>query len=390
MTALQQAVSDFNSATKSVTASLRLIPEADYARTIAAASLDALPDVLEFDGPTMSSLVYDGKLSSLHDFINPRTENNATNSVIAQGTAADGQIYGLAMFDSGLGLYANKSLLDAAGVSYPTNVDEAWTVKQFDSVLTKLSIADADQKVLDVAENVGFDNEWGSYAFSPVLSSAGTGLMTDGKAAGTLDSDTAVAAIRRVASWRQFVDANTDAKAFSSGRVPLSWSGHWSYPEYSKALGTNLVVLPLPDFGKGAKTGQGSWAWGISSSSDNAKAAGIFLDDLLSDKSVEAMTAANGAPPGTRSGLIRSAAYREDGPLALFAEQLNRTCGSQSPTPECVAVPRPVTPGYPVISKAFSSAFSAIYRGSDAKEELSKAAREIDRTFADNGGYQIK
>ncbi|USX56255.1 extracellular solute-binding protein [Lentzea sp. HUAS12] len=390
VTALQQAVSDFNAANKGVTASLRLIPEADYAKTIAASSPDALPDVLEFDGPTMSSLVYNGKLSPLSEFINPQTENNATNSVVAQGTAADGKIYGLAMFDSGLGLYANKSLLDAAGVSYPTSVDQAWTVEQFDSALEKLAAADADRKVLDLAENVGFDGEWGSYAFSPVLSSAGTALMTGDKAAGTLDSDTAVTAIQEVASWRQFVDPNTDTKAFSSGRVPLSWSGHWSYPEYSKALGSNLLVLPLPNFGKGAKTGQGSWAWGISSGSDNAKAAGVFLDDLLSDKSVKAMTTANGAPPGTRSGLINSAAYREDGPLALFAEQLNRTCGDQPPTPECVAVPRPVTPGYPVISKAFSGAFSAIYRGADAKSELSKAAREIDRTFAENDGYRVK
>src|SRR5213079_3011918 len=113
--------------------------------------------------------------------------------------------------------------------------------------------------------------------------------------------------------------ANTDANAFTNGRVALSWVGHWMYPTYSKALGNDLVTLPLPSFGEaGAKTGMGSWGWGVSTSSKNGKAAGKFLDYLTSDKIVSAYTTADGAPPATNSVLTTSSLYKDGGPLHLF------------------------------------------------------------------------
>src|SRR5262245_37315445 len=52
------------------------------------------------------------------------------------------------------------------------------------------------------------------------------------------------------------------------------------YPTCHKALGDDLVVLLLPDFENGPKTGQGSWAWGIGAGTKNDKAADSFLDYL--------------------------------------------------------------------------------------------------------------
>src|SRR5688572_10077650 len=60
--ALQKAVNEFNSSQTDVKATLRLIPEADYTKTLTATSPSELPDVLEFDGPLMSSFVYASKL----------------------------------------------------------------------------------------------------------------------------------------------------------------------------------------------------------------------------------------------------------------------------------------------------------------------------------------
>ena len=56
--ALQQAVKDFNASQGGIHADLQFIPEADYPKTIAVTKPSALPDVLEFDGTLMSSLVY--------------------------------------------------------------------------------------------------------------------------------------------------------------------------------------------------------------------------------------------------------------------------------------------------------------------------------------------
>ncbi|MFF4398590.1 ABC transporter substrate-binding protein [Streptomyces sp. NPDC001480] len=387
-TALQNAVKSFNSAQDKVKVQLKLIPENDYTKTITATDASQLPDVLEFDGPTMANFVYNKKLAPLDSYVSAKTLGNATDANKAQGEVG-GKHYGLGMYDSGLGIYGNKKLLDAAGVKYPKGLADDWTATQFTAALKALKAKDSDGKVLDIQEGNGLATEWGTYGFAPVVWSAGGSLLKDGKAEGALDSPAVVSALKTFQSWKPYVDANTDGNAFAKGRVPLSWVGHWMYPAYSKALGKDLVVLPLPDFGNGPKTGQGSWAWGIGADTKNGKAAGAFLDSLLNDTNVTAMTTANGAPPATKSALAKSTLYKQGGPLRLFAEQLAKPCGDTDITKSCVAVTRPVTAGYPTVTAKFSEALSSVYGGTDPKDALAKAARAIDQDFSDNAGYKI-
>ncbi|MBV1942413.1 sugar ABC transporter substrate-binding protein [Streptomyces sp. BV286] len=386
--ALQNAVKAFNSSQNKIKVDLKLIPEADYTKTITATDASKLPDVMEFDGPTMANFVYNKKLAPIDTYVSTKTMDNATDANKAQGEV-DGKHYGLGMFDSGLGMYGNKKLLDAAGVKYPTSLSDAWTAQQFTAALKTLKAKDSDGKPLDLQETGGYANEWGTYGFAPIVWSAGGSLIKDGKAEGALDTPAVVSAMKTFQSWKTYVDPNTDGNAFAKGRVALSWVGHWMYPAYSKALGDDLVVLPLPDFGNGPKTGQGSWAWGIGADTKNAKAAGTFLDTLLDDANVTAMTTANGAVPATRTALAKSSLYQQGGPLQLFADQLAKPCGDSDITSSCVAVTRPVTAGYPVITTKFSEALNSVYGGADPKSALEKAARAIDQDFSDNAGYKI-
>jgi len=386
VTALQQAVDSFNSSQTDVKVTLQLIPSNDYTKTVQATSADQLPDVLEYDGPLMSSFVYDGKLAPVDGLVSAATVSNQTASVKSQNTyPGDSKLYGVSMFDSGLGVYGNKKLLDAAGVKYPTGLDDAWTADEFQDALVKLAAVDPDGKVLDVKENYG--GEWPTYGYLPIVNSTGNLVVKDGKAEGNLNSAAAVDAVKQFAGWRDYVDPNTDDKAFVDGRVALSWVGHWQYNPYAEALGDDLVVLPLPDFGSGTKSGQGSWAWGVGSSSKNGAAAGKFLDYLTDDKNVTAMTDANAAPPGTTSVTATSKLYKPGGPLGLFSQGLAKTCGTNPPTESCVATSRPITPAYPVISQQFSQAFLNAYKGADAQAEFDKAAKAIDQDYDDNNGY---
>jgi multiple sugar transport system substrate-binding protein len=386
--ALQNAVKSFNSSQNKIKVDLKLIPEKDYTKTITATDAADLPDVMEFDGPTMANFVYNKKLAPIDTYVSAKTLDNATPASKAQGEV-DGKHYGLGMFDSGLGVYGNKKLLDAAGVKYPKGLSDDWTAAQFTAALKALKAKDSDGKTLDLQETGGYANEWGTYGFAPIVWSAGGSLLKDGKAEGALDTPAVVSALKTFQSWKTYVDPNTDGNAFAKGRVALSWVGHWMYPAYSQALGDDLVVLPLPDFGNGPKTGQGSWAWGIGAATKNAKAAGAFLDTLLDDANVTAMTAANGAVPATKTALAKSELYKQGGPLQLFADQLAKPCGDSDITQSCVAVTRPVTAGYPVITSKFSEALNSIYGGADPKSALEKAARAIDQDFSDNAGYQI-
>ncbi|MGP3986221.1 ABC transporter substrate-binding protein [Streptomyces sp. 3N207] len=387
-TAMQNAVKSFNSSQNKIKAKLKLIPDKDYTKTITTTDAAKLPDVMEFDGPTMANFVYNKKLAPLDTYVSAKTMSNATKASKAQGEIK-GKHYGLGMYDSGLGIYGNKKLLDAAGVKYPKGKSDDWTAKEFTAALKALKAKDSDGKTLDLQESVGYGSEWGTYGFSPIVWSAGGSLLKNGKAAGALDTPAVVDAMKTFQSWKTYVDANTDSKAFAKGRVALSWVGHWMYPDYSKALGDDLVVLPLPDFGNGPKTGQGSWAWGIGADTKNAKASGAFLDYLMGDTSVTAMTKANGAVPATRTALAKSPLYKTGGPLQLFADQLAKPCGDTRITKSCIAVTRPVTAGYPVITSKFSGALNSIYGGADPKSALAKAARSIDRDFSDNAGYKI-
>jgi multiple sugar transport system substrate-binding protein len=176
---------------------------------------------------------------------------------------------------------------------------------------------------------------------------------------------------------RGWVDPNLDDAAFSEGRVALSWSGHWDFPRYVEALGDDLIVLPLPDFGHGTRTGQGSWVWAVLSATSRAPAAAELVSFLLRPEEVLAMAEANGAVPGTREAAERSRRYGPGGPLRLILRQLEGDW----------AVARPRTPAYPFVSSVFQEVFDAVRNGEDPALVLRDAAARIDREIEGNRGY---
>jgi len=378
---IEDQVARFNAHNPGVAVHLTLIPERDYnAQVQAAAAAGDLPDLLELDGPYLYNYVWQGQLQPLDSLLPADLQADLLPSIRDQGTWR-GHLYAVGVFDSGLGLYARKSALEKAGVRIPHGPADAWSVDEFDAALKKLAQDDADGAVLDLKLNYG--DEWYTYAFSPILQSAGADLIERKDyqhAVGTLDSPAAVAALKRWQAWLRhgYVDANVDDAAFTSGRVALSWAGHWEYRRYAKAFGDDLLLLPLPDFGHGSRTGQGSWAWGVHAKGERAKAAARFLEFLLKPKEVLAMADANGAVPGRRAAIAQSKLYGKNGPLRLFVTQL--TGG--------YAVPRPKTPAYPVISAAFRQALDDIRAGGAVQPALHRAAVQIDQDIADNAGYR--
>jgi multiple sugar transport system substrate-binding protein len=376
---LEQQVQAFNAGQQARRIRITFIPEQTYhAQVQAAAAAGQLPDILELDGPYLATYAWQGHLRPLDDLLPRALRDDLLPSILVQGSYAD-RLWAIASFDSGLGLYARRSHLIKAGLRIPTGPAQAWTVDEFDNALAELARVRGTESILDLKLN--YRGEWYTYAFAPILHSAGAGLIerAAARAEGVLDATAAVGAMTRLQRWitLRYVDPNLDDAAFTDGRVSLSWSGHWSYPAYRAALGDDLIVLPLPDFGEGSRTGQGSWAWGITAGCPDPRTAMRFLSFLLEPEQVLAMTAVNGAVPGTRSALARSDLYGSDGPLRLFAVQLL----------EGYSVPRPRTPAYPVITSAFQEAFQRIRDGGEVGHALKVAAAIIDREIRDNRGY---
>jgi len=377
---LQDQVKRFNLQASNINVILTFIPERDYNAQIQAAALAGdLPDVLEFDGPYLYNYIWQNQLIPLETLLSKEVIDDLLPSIIDQGTHGQ-HLYAVGVFDSGLGLYANKNKLATINARLPKNASDAWSIKEFNTLLDQLSKQDEDKTVLDLKLN--YSGEWFTYGFSPLIQSAGADLINRKDyqtSQNVINSAAAIGAMQQLSNWIQlgYVDPNLADAAFISGRVAFSWVGHWEYTRYKKALGENLLILPLPDFGEGSRTGQGSWNWGVTKNSQSPEAVADFLHFLLRTDEVLAMSNANGAVPGTKSAVSQSTFYGEKGPLRLFANQLMQG----------VSVARPKTPAYPVITSEFQNAFQQIRNGGNVKQTLDNAAEKIDQDIRDNKGY---
>ena len=377
---LNQQIATYNQQHK-VQIKANFIPERSYnAQVQAAAVAGDLPCVLELDGPYLFNYIWQGHLQPIDALVSQEILDDLLPSILEQGRY-DEKLYGVGVFDSGLGIFTRASVLKKHGIRIPDGPADAWDDEEFEHVLKILSAKDKDGAVLDLKLN--YPTEWFTYAFSPAIRSAGGDLIdrTNYQSAKNfLNGAQAIELMSKFQNWfRQgYIDSNVDDNAFVSGKAVLSWAGHWEFERYSKIFSDDLIVLPLPDFGHGTKTGQGSWLWSMTRQCQQADAVKSFLEFILSPEQVLAMANANGAVPARKQAIAKSVHYQTNGALNLFVQQL--TYG--------YAITRPKTPAYPVITTAFSQAFQDIRNGAKVKQALDKAVTSIDNDIKQNKGYK--
>ncbi len=373
----------WNAAHPDMTAELAFLAGKSYNEQVQAAAISGgLPDLLDFDGPNYANYAWSGYIVPLNDLLPKALLDDTLPSVIAQGTyAPDGKLYSLGQIDSGLALWANKADLEKAGVRIPKGVDDAWTLAEFEDALAKLAKVPGITHPLDLKLNYG-KGEWYTYGLSPMIQSFGADLInrTTWKAEGTINSQGAIDALTHLQTWVKngwVVPAADGDDAFYGKRTAaISLVGHWMWTPHKKALGDDLVLLPMPKFGTKQVTGMGSWCWGIPKSSAHPKEAAALLQFLMQPENLVALTDQDGAVPATKTAINMSANFKPGGALSLYSAQL-----------ASVAVPRPAYPGYPAITAAFAQAVDDVVNGADVKASLDKAAKAIDEDTAANSGY---
>jgi multiple sugar transport system substrate-binding protein len=377
--AMQDIVSAFNSSQSQVKANLVVPSGSDYTTTVkAAAKANQLPDLLDFDGPTLPNFAWAGNLVPIDSCIPASLESTLLKADVEQGTYS-GHLYGVGYYEGSFGIFVDKSVLQANNIRIPTGPGDAWKADEFTQILKKLQAA-GFKHPLDLKVNYGV-GEWYTFAFSPFIQSAGADLINRKSyqtADGTLNSQAAIKALTLVQSWFKdgLVDQNVDDASFITGRTPLSLVGGWEYPRYKKALGDKLFVVPPPDFGNGTKSGNGSWQWGITNRA-KADAAAAFLKFMFSPSEVTYWPLAAGQAPPTTAAFEASKVYGPGGDLNLYAQLLQ---GGYTVT-------RPVTPAYPTITAQFAKAVDQIFQGQDVKTALDAAVAAIDSDIKDNDGY---
>ena len=151
--------------------------------------------------------------------------------------------------------------------------------------------------------------------------------------------------------------------------------GHWQFNSFREALGDDLILLPMVDFGTGPKTGMGSWAQAVAnmerSTCESVDGAAAFMAHLTSPEIVTNI-AGIGPLPGRVSVLEQDERFAEGGPMHVYFQQHAANWSR----------PRPGLPYTNAIIGAWLDALITIADGGDVQEAMDTAADAIDDAIA--------
>jgi len=371
--AMRDMVQAFNKAhsPEGVRVKMEFFPDKQYTeKLISAAAVGDLPDALDLDGPLVAQFVQAGLLRPLDPWFDEQVREDFIPTILQQGTI-DGKLYALGAFDSALVLYYDKNMLAKAGVE-PPPPEQAWEWGQFLHACRQLKEAGRDPLAMHMGDS---SDEWFTYAFSPVIWSAGGALISPdgGKVEGVLNLPTNVAALKQ---WQRIFQEDLAATdpvnpdPFGSGETAMDWTGHWLAPSHLEKKGEALGAMPLPKMGEEKVAPCGSWCWGVSSAAEDPDTAVLWVKWATDPiHGIKPIVEANGAIPARKSAFGEFPEY-ERMPYRLFRQQLLHW-----------ARPRPRTPHYATLTQQFAAALRDIARGADVQQRLDEAAQAVQRVI---------
>ncbi|WP_238705463.1 ABC transporter substrate-binding protein [Serinicoccus profundi] len=326
----------------------------DYDQSTAASLLtDSGPDVFEYgNGPTID-MIRGEQVADLTDLFGD-TLDDFTPSLIER-MSYDGRIWAVPQVLDMQVLVYRKSLLEEAGVQPPQQIPELLAAAQ--------ELTRGDVKGLFLGNDGGAGLLGG-----PMLWAAGLDYL-DGDRVGFQDAGAAEALSTLRTLWTDETlllgEAKDwfDAEAFISGRAAMQWTGLWTFPAISEALGDDFGAIPWPVLEGGAPSVPvGAYGACVSTRAADVEAAKAFVRWLWieqTDKQLDFATAYGFHVP-SRVSLIPEADVLSSGPAADAASYVKEFGHAQTPL---LWTPRSAT--------AWSDMMSRIVRdGADPQSEL--------------------
>lgn len=337
-----------------------------------------MPDAIVADYLLIPKYYEAGLIAELDNYATSELLDDLLPSVIDECTY-NGKMISVAQFDSGLAFWANREMLENAGVRIPTSYEDAWDREEFDDALQKLKDSGVEWP-LYVRQNKP-STEY--YTWMPFVASFGGDYMNreTGLCSGTLDGAETIAAFDYL-SWlfeEGYCDATCDYEdSFQKGENALVLYGHSNYRSYQEALGDNLMLIPLPDMGNGVYTCSGSTVMVMTTGAQESgvdDAVWAMLAEATSPEYVKMVVNVNGAVPARSSVMDSLEDYSEGGTLYLYRSQLENG----------LSFLRPYTCAHMTIYDAMESVIGNIYAGADPATELKEATESIDEIIMENG-----
>ena len=336
------------------------------------------PDVYIADQPRVAALDSQGFLHDVSDAVGD-AKNNWVDTALTASTV-DGNLMALPLNTSTQILYYNKSLLDQAGIPYPSTSPDAR--------MTWDELIDLARQAQEGGATYGFQFDQVSryYQLQPLMESlgGGSGLTGPGNLQPALVNDGWIGAMEFYASL--FADGGVAPRgmppeetpaAFSAGEIAFylggtHWGGIW---ELFAPLDFDLGFAPHPYFeGYPAATPTGALSLGVNPNSPNTEAATTFAKWVTtSPVGTDIFLTVDVAPPALTGAL----------PAFIASPPWNTgeggTTGGQLVEYELAntSVVRPRSIGYLQFEEIMGRAFEDIRNGLDVRETLERAQSEL-------------
>jgi multiple sugar transport system substrate-binding protein len=234
-------------------------------KLIASVGAKTGPDVVVFNGADASNLALSGTLAPLDDkWSSFADKGQFPSSVIHK---LNGKTYAVQGYVNLLGLWYNKDILDAAGVTPPK------TLNELDNAMAKVKAAGKSGITLS-----GLPNSQGEWQAYPWLTAAGFNLSKPSTSALTAGFTTVGDWVdkgylsKESTTWDQTVPF----QKFAAGDVAFAENGNWQIATAKSTAKFNYGVVPLPLGSKG-KIYLGGEGEGIGAFSKNKDLAWKYL-----------------------------------------------------------------------------------------------------------------
>ncbi|GAA4873027.1 ABC transporter substrate-binding protein [Serinicoccus chungangensis] len=326
----------------------------DYDQTTAASLLtDAGPDVFEYgNGPTIDMIRGD-QVADLTDLFGD-TLDDFTPSLIERMTY-DGKIWAVPQVLDMQVLVYRRSMLEGAGIDAPQQIPEL--------VAAARELTRGDVKGLFLGNDGGAGLMGG-----PMLWAAGLDYL-DGEQVGfdSAGAPEALSVLRTLWTDESLLLGQAkdwfDPDALISGRTAMQWTGLWTFPAISDALGDDFGAIPWPSMEGGSPSVPvGAYGSCVSTRAADVQAAKDFVRWLWIDQTDKQLDFATsyGFHVPSRVSLVPEADVLASGPAADAAGYVTEFGHAQTPllwTPQCAT--------------AWSDMMSRVVRdGADPQEEL--------------------
>ena len=366
------------------------VPFAELFPKIESSVAAGLPwDLFQADGPDMKHYGYNEVIVPLGEHFSEDEMKQWFPQSVEEGSY-NGELLGPPIMQSCSLMMYNKDMTDAAGISPPDVLDDAWTM---DEAMEAWQTTTVDPDGDGIADQWGVrwgqgtwtgDYEHGIFRRSngAVGSDTYSGMSEDGLGfVGYLDTDEAIEAMQFYQDMHQNqkvtpVEAIPDI--FESGKSAFMITPDNRIGALNNIHGEgnfNWGVTGIPYF-ETPVCHTGSWHYGISPNSEHFDEALAFVKFASSDEGARIWYKHVRQLPANVGLFNELPEYAEDGDQRMWLDAMN-TFG----------IPRIQTPGYTEYQQIFAESAINIAQGADPGEQLQAAAKRIEGLVSKYTGW---